>query len=307
MITRRWFLAGGAAALGAQTREGFVKVPGGPVYYRIEGGGAGTPILVVHGGPGGTSCGFLNYEPLTRDRRVVMFDQLGSGRSGRPRDLSLYRVERFVDELDAVRRRLGLKDVHLLGHSWGGALVAQYALTKGTRGLRSLILSSALLSTPDWIRDAEELRKQLPAEVQAALRKHEAAGTTDSAEYRAAEQEFNRRFVRRKPGGRRNADCAGAPGNQVIYEYMWGPAEFHATGTLKNFDVTPRLAELRLPVLLIVGEYDEARPETAARYQQRIPGSKLVVVPDAAHGHVSDNPEASLGALKEFLAGVEKR
>lgn len=136
MITRRWFLAGGAAALGAQTREGFVNVPGGPVYYRVEGGGAGTPLLVVHGGPGGTSCGFLNYEPLTRDRRVVMFDQLGSGRSGRPRDLSLYRVERFVDELDAVRRRLGLKDVHLLGHSWGGALVAQYALTKGTRGLR---------------------------------------------------------------------------------------------------------------------------------------------------------------------------
>ena len=306
MISRRWFLGGGVAALSAQTREGFVNVPGGPVYYRIEGAGPRIPLLVVHGGPGGTSCGFLQYDPLTKDRRVVMFDQLGSGRSGRPRDLSLYRVERFVEELDAVRRQLKLREVHLLGHSWGGSVVAQYALTKGTRGVRSLILSSALLSTPDWIRDADQLRQQLPPDVQAALRQHEAAGTTGSAEYRAAEQEFNRRFVRRKPGGQRNPDCAGAPGNQVIYEYMWGPSEFHATGTLRTFDVTPRLGELRVPVLLIVGEYDEARPETAARYQKQIPGAKLVVVPDAAHGHVSDNPEASLGALQDFLRGVEK-
>lgn len=307
MISRRWFLGSGLAAVHAQTREGFVNVPGGPVYYRIEGSGAGIPLLAVHGGPGGTSCGFLQYAPLTRDRPVVMFDQLGGGRSGRPRDLSLYRVERFVEELDTVRRQLKLREIHLLGHSWGGALVAQYALTKGLRGMRSLVLSSALLSTPDWIRDAEELRRQLPADVQATLRRHEAAGTTDSAEYRAAEQEFNRRFVRRRAGGRRSPDCAGAPGNDVIYQYMWGPSEFHATGTLRSFDVTPRLGELRLPVLLIVGEYDEARPETAARYQQRIPGAKLVVVPDAAHAHVSDNPEASLGALRDFLARVEKR
>jgi proline iminopeptidase len=274
-----------AALTLAQTREGFLGVPGGPVYYRVEGAGRATPVLMVHGGPGGNSCAFLNYAPLTSDRRIAMFDQLGSGRSARPRDPSLWRMERYVEELHTVRRKLGLKRVHLLGHSWGGSIVAQYVLIKGTKGIASLVLSSALLSTPDWIRDADELRRQLPDETQAILRKHEQAGTTDSDEYKAAENEYNRRFVRRNLAVPFPADCNGAPANSQIYESMWGPSEFHATGTLKTFDVTPRLGELKLPVLLIVGEFDEARPETARRYQGQIPGAQLKVVPDAAHGH----------------------
>lgn len=310
IATTRLLLLAALPALGAiaaQTREGFLDVPGGPVYYRIEGSATATPILMVHGGPGGTSCGFLGYTPLAADRRLVLFDQLGSGRSGRPRDASLWRVERFVEELHAVRQRLKLERIHLLGHSWGGAVVAQYVLTKGTKGLVSLTLSSPLLSTPDWIRDAEALRRQLPEQTQAILRKHEAAGTTDSDEYRAAEQEFNRRFVRRRLDAPRPADCDGAAFNRVIYETMWGPSEFHATGTLRSFDVTGSLNRLRLPVLLIVGQYDEARPETAARYQRQIPGARLEVVPEAAHAHWVDNPEASLRALREFLRSADAR
>ncbi len=78
-----------------------------------------------------------------------------------------------MEELDLVRKQLGLEKMHLMGHSWGGSLAAAYVLSKGTKGIASLILSSALLSTPDWIRDAEELKKQLPLEVQKTLRKHE--------------------------------------------------------------------------------------------------------------------------------------
>src|SRR5262249_20604241 len=154
--------------------------------------------VVLHGGPGGTSCGYSVLAPLGTDRPVVLYDQLGSGRSGRPADRTLWTVDRFVDELDAVRKKLGLKRIHLMGHSWGASLAAAYLLRKGTKGVESLILASALLSTPDWIRDADELRKQLPASVQEALRKHEEAGTTDSAEYRFAEREYTERFVRRK-------------------------------------------------------------------------------------------------------------
>jgi proline iminopeptidase len=239
--------------------------------------------------------------PLAEGRKLILFDQLGSGRSGRPEDRSLWNVARFVEELHTVRQKLGLKQVHLLGHSWGGSLVAEYLLRKGTKGVKSVILASPLLSTPDWIEDANELRQQLPPEVQATLKKHEAAGTTNSLEYRAAEQEFNKRFLSRRGGRGSNPDCAGSAFNPVIYEQMWGPSEFHATGTLKSFDLTSELPKLKLPVLLVVGEFDEARPATAARYQKLIPGARFEVIPNAAHALWWDNRDATLRVLSDFL------
>lgn len=288
-----------ALAAGAETREGFLNVPGGPVWYRMTGDAKGVPLLVLHGGPGGTSCPFSVLEKLP-GQRVVVYDQLGSGRSGRPSDRKLWTVEHFVEELHAVRQQLGLKRMHLMGHSWGSSLAAAYVIAKGTEGIESLVLGSPLLSTPDWIRDAEELKKQLPAAVQDALRRNEAAGTTNTAEYREAEAEYTKLFVRRTRGGRNEA-CADSVSNRVIYEQMWGPSEFHATGSLKSFDLTNQLGRLKLPVLLMVGEFDEARPETARKYQKLIPGSQLEVIPGAAHALYSDNPSATLQALERFL------
>jgi proline iminopeptidase len=296
-----------AMTLAAQTREGFIDVPGGPVWYGvIEKTKSGIPLIAVHGGPGGTSCSFSLLEPLASQRAVYFYDQLGGGRSGRPSDTKLWNVDRFVEELHRVRLRLGLKRVHLMGHSWGGALVAAYALSKGTKGIESLILASPLLSTPDWIRDADQLRLQLPRETQETLRRHEQAGTTNSAEYAAAMREFNQRFVSIV----RKADpvpaCRGSVSNQIIYQQMWGPSEFHETGSLKTFDVTPRLSELKVPVLLVVGEFDEARPETAARYQKAIPGAQLTVIPQSAHALLRDNPQATIQTLRDFITRVEQ-
>lgn len=95
----------------AQAREGFLNVPGGAVWYRVSGNGTGIPLLVLHGGPGGTSCGSSALAPLSSGRKLVVYNQLGSGRSGRPTDRTLWRVERFVEELDAVRKQLGLKRI----------------------------------------------------------------------------------------------------------------------------------------------------------------------------------------------------
>lgn len=290
----------------AQPREGFVNVPGGPVWYRISGEGKGTPVLALHGGPGGTSCSFFALDHLANSRRLVAYDQLGSGRSGRPMDPSLWQVDRFVEELHLLRKKLGLRRVHLMGHSWGASLAAAYVLSKGTKGLASLTLASPLLSTPDWIRDAELLKQQLPAAVQATLKKHETEGSTNHPDYRAAEAEYTRRFVRRSAPAPPNPACAGSVGNAAIYERMWGPTEFHATGSLKSFDLTPRLAELRLPVLFITGEFDEARPETAARYQKQIPGSQLEVIPGAAHALFADNPTRTLQVLSDFFSAHDR-
>jgi proline iminopeptidase len=301
-------LASGAAVGGEAPvpGEGFVTVPGGPVWYRVTGAGSGVPLLVLHGGPGSTSCGFAKLDPLGGERPVVRYDQLGTGRSGRPEDVSLWTVDRFVEELHAVRTQLGLERMHLLGHSWGGSLAAAYVLEKGTEGIVSLTLSSPLLSTPQWIADANLLRAQLPEDVQQTLAEHEAAGTTDSEAYQAATEVFYERHVY---GGQRPPEaeaCAGAPWNPVIYEYMWGPTEFYATGTLLDFDVTGRLHEIDVPVLFVTGQFDEARPETVAGFQRLVEGARFEVIEDAGHATLSRKPEQYRTLIEAFLDSAEQ-
>jgi len=308
-IVTTFMLLTSAPAWGSEQaglREGFVTVTGGPVWYRVTGTGDGVPLLVLHGGPGGTSCGFAKLDPLGTERPVVRYDQLGTGRSGRPDDLALWTVHRFVEELHAVRHQLGLERMHLLGHSWGGSLAAAYVLEKGTEGIVSVTLSSPLLSTPQWIADANLLRGQLPQDVQQTLALHEAAGTTQSEEYQAATEVFYERHVYGGEKPPESEACAGAPWNPVIYEYMWGPTEFYATGTLIDFDLTARLHQIDVPVLFITGEFDEARPETVRRFQGLIEGARFEVIEDAGHATLSRKPEQYRAILEAFLDSAEE-
>jgi proline iminopeptidase len=296
-----------ATIVDSAVREGYLPVPGGRVFYRMLGANKpGIPLLAAHGGPGGTSCRFEALAPLADERPVVFYDQLGSGRSDRPADSTLWRFPRFVEEMDAVRRGLGLRRVHLMGTSWGGALVAEYLLSAERTGVQSAILGSPLLSTPRWIADADTLRAALPADVRAMLDRNEQRGTIDSPEYKAATDSFYARHVRRLPVTAA-ATCAGVTGNNVIYQQMWGPTEFRATGSLKTWDRERDLPRLRLPVLLIAGEYDEARPSTLERFRRTMPDARLVVIPGAAHAALSEKTAEYVAALRGFLREVERR
>ena len=287
--------------------QGFIAAPGGPAWYKVVGSGPGTPLLALHGGPGGTSCGFSLLEPLGDQRPVVRYDQLGTGRSGRPDDSSLWTVEHFVEELHVLRQELGLQRVHLLGHSWGASLAAAYVIEKGTDGIASVVLSSPLLSTARWVEDANIQRSQLPEDVQRTLAEHEAAGTTDSDEYEEASEVYYERhmYAGKKPDPL--AECEAAPWSQTIYEYMWGPQEFYATGTLIDFDVTDRLNEIDVPVLFLTGQFDEARPETVADFQKLVAGSQFTVIKDAGHASLSKKPEEYRTILEDFLDLVENK
>lgn len=286
--------------------QGFIDVPGGPVWYKISGVGKGLPLLTLHGGPGSTSCNYSLLEPLGDQRPIIRYDQLGSGRSGRPDNLSLWTVDRFIEALSIIRQELQLERFHLLGHSWGAALAGAYLLKKGTSGVASVIFSSPLLSTPLWIEDANYLRSQLPQDIQDTLESHEAADTTNSDEYRAASKVFYERHLTRGIA-KEKANCAGAPWNQVIYEHMWGPTEFLATGNLIDFDLSDQLYKIDIPVLFITGEYDEARPETVSKFQKMIPNSQFIVIKDVAHASLSRAPDDYRRILKGFLDNVESR
>lgn len=300
-------LASSALTAGPAPGQGFINVPGGPVWYKVTGTGPGLPILALHGGPGGTSCGYSLLEKLADERPVIRYDQLGSGRSGRPDDLSLWEVDRFVEGLHTLRNELGLDEFHLIGGSWGGALAAAYVIEKGTEGVVSVTLSSPLLSTPDWMEDANYLRSQLPQDIQDTLTEHEEAGTLDSDEYREATREFYARHVSYGEAQERTAGCEGSIRSSLIYNYMWGPTEFNATGNLIDFDVTDRLHEIDTAVLLIGGEFDEARPERLAEYQKLIPGSQHVVIKEAAHATLSRKPVEYRAILEAFLDAAEAK
>lgn len=299
-------LSSGCAQSVLRPGEGFIDVPGGPVWYRIVGSGDATPVLFVHGGPGNSSCVFSELAAaLSNERPVVLYDQLGSGRSGRPTNASLWQVDRFVRELATVRQALGLRRVHLFGHSWGAALATEYVVKAKPDGIASLVLAGPFLSTAHWISDANQLRAQLPEPVQRTLTLHEQAGTTDSKEYSAAAKVFYDTFLFHRQPRPEIAACKTWENNEVIYEQMWGPSESYATGSLLPFDVTPHLTELRLPALFIVGRYDEARPKTVAGYQALVHGSKLEVLEQSGHMAPVEEPERYLDILREFLSSVD--
>lgn len=297
------FNLAGCEASSPPPGEGFVNAPGGKVWYRIVGDGPGTPLVVLHGGPGASSYYLESLARLGDDRPVVFYDQLGAGRSDMPSDTTLWRIERFMAELDSVRGQLGLREIHLLGHSWGTMLATDYLLA-GAEGVRSVILASPALSTALWERDADTLILTLPDSIQEAIRIHEADGNFESPAYQAAVAEFYARFLTLRGGP--EVDSTFAYFGAELYGYMWGPSEFTATGTLRDYDRTTRLEELNLPVLYTTGEFDEARPMTVAYYQSLTPGAEFAIIPGSAHLTTIDAPEAYADTVRRFLRAVEE-
>jgi len=293
-------LAGCTAPDVLTEREGFIEVTGGRVWYRIVGSGSATPVIVIHGGPGAASDYLRPLEGLAADRPVIFYDQLGCGKSDRPQDKTLWRIERFVTELSQVRSALGLKEVHIYGHSWGTMVAVDYMLTKPA-GVKSLTLASPCLSAKRWVEDAKVLVAELPPDTQKAISSHEKAGTTDSKEYDAAVTEYLRRHLCRLNPWPEDLTRSFSASNSEIYRIMWGPSEFHPTGNLKTFERTDRLREITVPTLFTAGRYDEATPGATAWYRSHAPNSSLRIFQKSSHLAMHEEREAYLKVLREFM------
>ena len=332
--------------------QGFVDFRGGRTWYRITGDldRPQTPLLCLHGGPGGTSDLFAPLDELaTTGRSVVVYDQLGSGRSERRTDPSLWTIETYLDELATVRAQLGLDHVHLLGHSWGGMLALEYLLTKPA-GVRSLILASTLASTQMWCDEAERLRSAMPAYLVAAMRRCEGSlrphepnrdkatknlddaaigkraammakvmplAMSDAAGRVASLMSYVpplRKFAYEILGGqfgKRHGSRADplptellkifAGMNREIYQHMWGPSEFRATGTLLGWDVSSRLHEIDVPTLITAGRYDESTPAVNDVLEKGIAGAERVTFENSAHCAPVEEPQAFRDAVASFI------
>ena len=288
--------------------DGFVDVPGGRVAFRVVGSGSSTPVLFIHGGPGSQSCSFVaNVDGIAATRPVILYDQLGSGYSDRINDLEQYaRLSRFVEEIDAIRDELGLKQLHIVGHSWGATVALEYLLTTQPTGVKSTVFVSPYFGTGSWVADTNKLAAELPAEAQEAIKVAIESGEFTSSDFQAANNLFWSTYGIRARENLNLEPCDKRPrGDSGLYEYMWGPSEFIVTGTLKDHERVGQLSELDLPVLFVAGQYDETRPDTLKSYQQQVAGAKLAILPDAGHMVHIDQTELFSSALSDFFDEVE--
>ncbi len=288
--------------------DGRIPFKGYSTWYRIYGGTerpGRLPLLCLHGGPGAPYDALESLKAMVATgRRVIFYDQLGCGLSSLPQPHpEMWTVELYVEEVDSVRRALGLDRLHLLGASWGGMLAMSYMLT-GPHGIASLTLASSPASIPQWVAEANKLREKLPPDVQSALRKHEADGNFEDPEYVAAVRVFYHRHVCRLDPYpefvQRTFEKVAA--NPEVYDTMNGPSEFHVIGTLKDWDIRSRLGEIDTPTLVTSGRYDEATEVIAGTVHDGIRGSEWVVFEESAHLAPAEEPERYMKVLGDFLA-----
>jgi proline iminopeptidase len=293
-----------ACSTSTPTKEGFIEVEGGKIWYRINGEGDKTPVLLLHGGPGSSSFNLDPLKELSQDRPVIFLDQLGCGRSTRITDTTLMTIEKNVEQLEQVRKALKLDKFYLYGHSWGTMLGMDYYV-KYPKGIQGLIFSSPLFSTKIWTDDADTLIATLPEATQKAIRESERLKDYANEAYKEAMKVYYKAYVRRSDKSKSQQDTAAKFFGENVYNFMWGPSEFTATGNLLNYNRLKDLPKITVPTLLTAGEYDEARPSSVRYYTSLIPGAQFKEIPQAAHSTMMDNPKEYIGVLREFLRKMD--
>jgi proline iminopeptidase len=261
------------------------------------------PVLTLHGGPGFSHFYLECLEDfLPRDEfRFWYYDQLGCGFSDAPDDLSLWTLERYIGEVEQVRKALGLTRFVLFGHSWGGMLGMEYAL-RYPQYLSGLVVSNMTASVAEYLRHSEQLLSRLPAEAQAVIKRYRASGQFDAPEYQKVllEQVYARHVCRLDPWPEPLLRTMGRI-NTRIYNTMQGPDEFTVSGNFKDWDIWDRLHGIAVPTLLIGARHDEMAPEQIERMGKLIPRARVAICERGSHMAMYDDQAAYFGALLPFL------
>jgi proline-specific peptidase len=287
---------------------GRVDVDGGQVWYRRMGDGDKLPLLVLHGGPGAAAYYLEPFaERAAAGRPVVIYDQLGCGRSDKPDDVSLWTVDRSCRELDQVRVALGLEHCYLLGQSWGGWLAIEY-LTRGTSGVEAAVLASTSAGIPQFVAEARRLIDEMSEPARTTLIELGARGAYDDPRYQAAVMAFYRLHLCRMDPW---PDCAlrsveELDGNQV-YLTMNGPTEFDVIGPLRDWDRTADLHRITCPTLVTVGRYDEITPACSQTIVAGVADARLVVFEHSGHYAHEEEPGRYVAAVSAFLDEIDGR
>ena len=268
-------------------------------------------LLLLHGGPGMTHEYFESFDTYFADGDIeyIYYDQLGSHNSDNPADRKFWTIERFVDEVDQVRKALGLdaSNFFLLGHSWGGVLAMEYALAH-PEALKGLIISNMMADCIDYQRYADDvLGPQMESGVLARIKELEAEGAYESEEYEALLMPHHyEKHVLRRPMDQWPACVINAleHANKDLYVYMQGPSEFGISGVLATWDRSEDLQKIAVPTLVIGAEYDTMDPLYMKWMAQQIPRGSFLYCPEGSHMAMWDDAEVYHNGIRRFINSV---
>ncbi|HMI54015.1 MAG TPA: proline iminopeptidase-family hydrolase [Candidatus Saccharimonadales bacterium] len=294
-----------------EMQEGFIDANGVLIYYQTV--GRGTPLIIVHGGPGASHDYFLPYLlPLARDHRLIFIDERGSGKSEKLEDPRGYTIANMVEDVEAVRQGLALGKVALLGHSYGGALAQAYAL-KYQNNLTHLILCSTWASTVAMNQVFVKMKEKMSPELRGRINAQETAGLFGhgrefeknryTADYMiAAWGEGYFPYVYQGRPDPNYDPIANGNMSWDLYREMWGSdGEFVISGNLKSVEYLDRLPSIHVATLLLVGDHDECDPSLSLEMHGKITNSQIVILPKSGHMTFVDQPALFNNSVRKFL------
>ena len=269
-------------------------------------------VLLLHGGPSATHEYFESFDSFFPQEGIeyYYYDQLGSYYSDQPTDTSLWNIERFVEEVEDVRKGLNLSsdNFYLLGSSWGGILAMEYAL-KYQANLKGLIISNMMASAPDYGRYANEvLAKQLDPKVLEEIRALEAKNDFGNPRYMELllpnfyTQHLCRFPVEQWPDP---VNRTFKHLNSLVYTLMQGPSEFGISGKLEKWDRKADLPSITVPTLTIGAKHDTMDPEHMKWMATQVQNGRFLLCPNGSHLSMWDDQENFFPGLIRFLRDVD--
>lgn len=302
-------LSGGVKMIPIMTASGEFKV-----WTKRVGNNPTMKVLLLHGGPGATHEYFEAFDSYFPNAGIeyYYYDQLESAYSDQPNDSTLWSVDRYVDEVEQVRKALGLNkdNFYLLGNSWGGILCMEYAL-KYQDNLKGLIITNMMASVPEYNKYANEvLGPQLPPEVLKEVKELEANEEFDNPRYSELlfEHYYTEHILRMPleewpdPVNRAFANL-----NPNLYITMQGPSEFGIVGDakLKDWDITAELPKIVVPTLSVGGTYDTMDPKHMEWIATQVQNGQYLHCPNGSHMSMYDDPEVYFEGIIRFIKEVD--
>ncbi len=267
-------------------------------------------ILLLHGGPAMTHEYMECFETFFQRESFEFYeyDQLGSYYSDQPKDSSLWTTERFVEEVDQVRKAIGAdsSNFYVLGNSWGGILGMEYAL-KYQKNMKALIVANMVASAPEYAKYADEvLAKQMNPKVLAEIRALEAKKDFKNPHYmELLMPNFYHEHLCRLTEWPDGVNRAFKHGNEEIYTLMQGPSEFGISGRLEKWDIKKRLKEITVPTLMIGAKYDTMDPKAMEAQSKLVQKGRYLYCPNGSHLSMWDDQKIFMNGVIKFINEVD--